>query len=411
MASQSQVVLREIEVPETQRRPRVAFVVQRCGLEVNGGAEGLCLKIGQRMVRHWDVEILTTCALDYMTWRNEYAAGCDETLAVKIRRFKVAEQRDVLRFNRLSEGLVGQGAPSSIDQEEWLRAQGPWSPALFAFVGEQSERYDAFFFFGYLYAQTYFSLPAVQKKSVLVPLAHDEWMIHLGVWSRLFRRPSAFVFNSQEELEFLRLRFPDHPLNGPVLGIAVDRPADINPERFRAAHHIRGGYLLYVGRIDSSKGCDTLFDHFQRYVDDTGDPRQLVLLGGTTMSVPSHSQITHLGFVSERDKWDALAGCDLLVMPSPYESLSMALLEAWSVGKPVLVNGDCAVLKAQCRRSNGGVWYRSYDEFLAAMQVLGRGIASNALGRQGYAFVNSNYQWPRIEEGYLAALEAALECA
>jgi glycosyltransferase involved in cell wall biosynthesis len=107
-----------------------------------------------------------------------------------------------------------------------------------------------------------------------------------------------------------------------------------------------------------------------------------------------------LGFVDEQTKWDALAACDLLVMPSPYESLSMVLLEAWAVGKPVLVNGKCDVLVGQCRRSHGGLWYTTEDEFQVAIEKMDKQIR-NQLGLQGKYFVEKNYVWSKIEEDYL----------
>ena len=75
-------------------KKKVAFVIQRCGLEVGGGAENHCLMIAQRMTAYWDVEILTTCALDYMTWQNHYPVGLEEVLGVKIKRFQVTEERN-----------------------------------------------------------------------------------------------------------------------------------------------------------------------------------------------------------------------------------------------------------------------------------------------------------------------------
>jgi hypothetical protein len=51
---------------------KVVFIVQRCGAEMNGGAKGLYLKIAQRMSTYWQTEVLTTCALDRMTWDNHY---------------------------------------------------------------------------------------------------------------------------------------------------------------------------------------------------------------------------------------------------------------------------------------------------------------------------------------------------
>src|SRR4028118_1252497 len=114
---------------------KVAFVVQRCGLEVNCGAETLCLKIAERMSQYWDTEILTTCALDYMTWQNHYSPGITEISGVKVNRFPVSKQRDIRGFNHLSEKIYPRLKEASIqEQEAWMLAQGPSSPGLIAYV-------------------------------------------------------------------------------------------------------------------------------------------------------------------------------------------------------------------------------------------------------------------------------------
>jgi glycosyltransferase involved in cell wall biosynthesis len=127
------------------------------------------------------------------------------------------------------------------------------------------------------------------------------------------------------------------------------------------------------------------------------------------MPIPAHPDIITLGFVSEQTKWDALAACEALVMPSVNESLSMVLLEAWSVGKPVIVNGRCEVLVGQCRRSNGGLWYSTYEEWAEIFACLQAGRVSNVLGRQGWRFVREHYSWPSIERAYLESVEAVAE--
>lgn len=384
--------------------PRIAFVVQRCGREVNGGAESLCLTIARRMAAYWQTEVLTTCALDYVDWANHYPSGEESVDGVLVRRFPVAESRDIEIFNRLSSQLQPRGASANLEEQEaWMRAQGPWSPELLAFIEAHAGDYDAFIFFGYLYAQTYFGLPEVAGKVILAPLAHDEWTIHLNMWDKFFSLPRAFVFNTIEERDFLRRRFPAMRLDGPVAGVAVDRPTDIDPQRFRRACGVNDGFLLYVGRIDPSKGCDELFDYFIRQRALGLGPTKLVLIGKAVMPVPDHPDIVCLGFVAEQTKWDALAACDALVMPSAYESLSMVLLEAWAVGKPVIVNGHCEVLVGQCRRANGGVWYENFEEFSQGLAWLQEGRNPGVLGRQGWRFVNQHYAWPVIEQAYLDA--------
>jgi len=383
---------------------RVAFVVQRCGLEVNGGAETHCLKIAQRMSNYWDTEILTTCALDYMTWENYYQPGVAEISGIKIRRFPVAQKRDITKFNHLSEQIYPRLGKASIQkQEKWMQLQGPLSPDLIAYVKQNEHKYDAFIFFTYLYATTYLTLPFVAQKAYLAPLAHDEWPIYMSIWDSFFEKPRGFIFNTIEERNFLEARFPKASLKGSVIGVAVEPPSVYKPEQFRQKYNIDTPFLLYIGRIDPSKGCEELFSYFMALRSQEVTARKLVLLGKSTMPIPQHPDIMTLGFVDEQTKWDALAACDLLVMPSPYESLSMVLLEAWAVSKPVLVNGRCDVLVGQCRRSHGGLWYTTEDEFKVAIEKMDKQVR-NQLGLQGKYFVERNYIWSKIEQDYLKLL-------
>jgi glycosyltransferase involved in cell wall biosynthesis len=159
-----------------------------------------------------------------------------------------------------------------------------------------------------------------------------------------------------------------------------------------------------MGRVDPSKGCEELFRYFMQLRSHESSSRKLVLLGKPTMPIPKHPDIIALGFVDEQTKWNALAACDLLVMPSPYESLSIALLEAWAVGKAVLVNGKCDVLVGQCRRAQGGLWYVNKEEFQVAIEKMDKQVR-NQLGLQGKVFVKTNYNWSTIEHEYLSLLK------
>jgi glycosyltransferase involved in cell wall biosynthesis len=390
-----------------RRRKRVAFVVQRCGLEVNGGAESLCLQIAQRMRAFWTTEILTTCALDYMTWENFYPEGIESVGGTSIRRFSVDRPRDVEFFNRLSARLHPSHRESTlIEQEDWMRAQGPVSTSLFEYLRANKNSYDAFIFFGYLYATTYFGLPLVCDRAWLEPLAHDEWTIYFNMWDRFFSLPAGFIFNTAAERKFLQRRFPTNSLPGPVGGVGIEVPDKIDVQEFRARYKLTEPFLLYVGRIDESKGCAAMFEYFIRLKQDAGTTHKLVLVGKEVMPVPFHDDIIHLGFVDEEEKWAAMKGCDWLLMPSPHESLSMALLEAWSIGRPALVNAQCEVLMAHCQESHGGLWYRDFREWKAVLSLVDA-ETRDILGRQGKAYVGKSYSWERIEKSYLRAIDPA----
>src|SRR5438045_608252 len=207
---------------------RIAFVVQRCGVEVNGGAEAHCLQVAQRMAGYWQTEVLTTCALDYMTWENRYPEGLEEVGDTVVRRFPVDAPRDVAAFNRLSEELhARQKSATLAEQETWMRAQGPMSTGLLNYLRTNVDSYDAFVFFGYLYASTYFGLPLVKGKAFLAPLAHDEWMIYFSMWDRFFALPKTLIFNSDSERQFLRERFPSISLGGPVIAVGLTSPQNL----------------------------------------------------------------------------------------------------------------------------------------------------------------------------------------
>lgn len=360
--------------------------------------------MAERMARHWQTEIITTCALDYMTWDNYYPAGTGRLGKVAVRRFPVDQPRDVENFNRLSAELrPRQKIATLAEQERWMRAQGPLSSGLLEHLRNNQGSYDAFIFFGYLYATSYFGLPLVAGKAWLEPLAHDEWPIYFDFWDAFFSLPRGFIFNTDAERAFLQGRFPDNALAGPVAGIGIDHPPQTETASFKARYNLDAPFLLYVGRVDESKGCAQMFDYFVRWKQESNNSYKLVIVGQEIMPIPFHDDIIHLGYVSEEEKWAALRSCDWLIMPSPYESLSIALLEAWSAGRPALVNGQCAVLTAHCQEAHGGLWYNNFAEWRSALSTVDE-ETRRILGRQGQKYVQKRYSWDRIERTYLEAV-------
>lgn len=196
---------------------------------------------------------------------------------------------------------------------------------------------------------------------MLVPTAHDEWPIYLSIFDKIFERARYLICNTPEELAFLRKRFFSLDLKGEVVGVGFDPVSELPPDsQWKALRErIRSSQLLlYVGRIDESKGCGTLLEFFQRYIAEFSKrDLKLVMIGKPVMEVPDHSQLLTAGFVPEATKFHAIRACRFMVAPSPYKSLCFAAIEAWLMRKPVLANGNCSVLRGQCMRSNGGLWY------------------------------------------------------
>ncbi len=190
------------------------------------------------------------------------------------------------------------------------------------------------------------------------------------------------------------------------VGIGSNVPANTQPSRFRQKFNIRHPFAIYVGRIDQNKGCGELFDFFNGYLRDPSGRLSLVLVGNSILPIPEHPRIRHLGFLDDADKFDAMAAADLLIMPSYLESLSMVALEAWALGRPVLANAMCDVLKGQCLRSDAGLYYGNYDEFTEALRAIEHNPwLATTLGRNGRRFFREQYDWPVIERKYLDMFE------
>jgi glycosyltransferase involved in cell wall biosynthesis len=190
-----------------------------------------------------------------------------------------------------------------------------------------------------------------------------------------------------------------------VVGIGSEIPLKPQAERFRQKYGIEGRFALYVGRIDQNKGCNELFSFFLSGMPALPKGLQLVLIGKEMLPIPDHPRIRHLGFLDDQDKFDALAAADLLVMPSYYESLSMVALEAWALGKPVLANGKCEVLRGQCIRSQAGLYYETQAEFTETLRAISESRGLNAaFSANGRRFFQQHYAWPVIEQKYLDIL-------
>jgi len=394
----------------------LAFVVQRYGPEVNGGAELLCRQVAERLSNSLSVEVLTTCALDHVTWRNEYPAGETTIHGIPVRRFPVDYQRRQSLFRFLSlltahlrPRWLRKLLPQKLLQALWMRVQGPYSAQLFNFLKEHAENYASFVFFTYLYCTTYFGLRPVAAKSLLIPTAHDEPYLYLDIFRNVFCSPLGIIFISPEERDLVHRVFENEGIPSAVLGIGIEAPSLTDETAFRRKYGVQGDYLLYVGRVDRAKRCPELFNYFLTYIRRSGKAISLVLVGRPTVSIPKHPRIASLGFVPEEDKWEAIAGCRVNVIPSKYESLSLSLLEGWALGKPALVNGRCAVLKGHIQRCGGGLWYDNYATFEEGLDCLLDGRDSEQMGKKGKAYVQENFRWDRVIQGYqsmLAKIEA-----
>jgi glycosyltransferase involved in cell wall biosynthesis len=414
---------------------KLAFVVQRYGAEVLGGSEHLCRLLAERVAATHDVDVLTTSARDYVTWKNEYPEGADRVRGVTIRRFATAATRDIESFNAFSERIYDK-PHSRAEEMEWLKRQGPWAPGLIEYLRRHHQQYDVIVFFTYLYAPTVLGLEVAPARSIVVPTAHDEPAIRLEIFKDVFRKPAALCYLTDSERRFVEIQFPERPLLEETVGVGVELPQQhpyprmpMAPEEesnraspsagsgvregadeeslprdfpshllargavFRRRHRLYGPILLYGGRIDPGKGCEELIQYFSEYVKEGGEAT-LVLMGVKLMALPEEPFVRFAGLLSDRERLQALEAATVVACPSPYESLSLLALESLSVGSPVLANGRSAVLVEHCVKSNGGLYYADRDEFVEALSLLVRDERLRVgLGKNGRDYIRGNYRW------------------
>lgn len=384
---------------------KLAVVVQRYGADINGGAELHARYIAERLAARHDVTVLTSCALDYVTWRNELPEGESRVHDVRVLRFPVDRERDPDEFGRMSFEVFERDH-SVKDELRWLDAEGPTSPALIRYIEAHASDFDYLFFFSFRYYHSYHGIRAASDRAILVPTAERDAVMGMGIFPAIFRGARAIMYNSPEERAMIQASSGNDEVPGVVVGVGSAVPDEAHPARFRQRYGVDGPFVLYLGRIDENKGCAELFQFYQHYLFNTRRPLTLVLAGRSILPIPDHPQIRHLGFVDDGVKFDALAACEALIMPSFYESLSMVALEAWAMGRPVLANARCDVLQGQCLRSNAGLFYADYPEFAETLHTLTTNRSVNAaLGRNGRTFFRDHYAWPVIDAKYDAMLD------
>jgi glycosyltransferase involved in cell wall biosynthesis len=357
---------------------------------------------------------------------------------VTVRRFASARTRDIERFNQYSDWIFNN--PHARDDERrWLEEQGPWCPALQEYLERQHRSYDALIFFTYLYAPTVLGLAVAPGKSILVPTAHDEPAIHLEIYREMFSRPAAVAYNTEVERRFLTGEFAIRAIAEETVGCGVDlpqqshereRPAADEPTAadaeagppveaprgrwpsqgrgaaFRGRHRIHSPFALYGGRIEKGKGCEELVEYFRTYHDEGGH-LTLALMGVKLMPLPEELWVRFAGLLSERERLQALEAATVVVVPSPFESLSLLALEAFAVGTPILANARSEVLVDHCLRSNAGLFYADRDEFVECLKLLAvDDRLRSQMGRNGRAYVRDNYRWDIIIGKYERMLGA-----
>ena len=392
---------------------RILYVVQRYGERIVGGSEAACRQFAEHLVaRGHEVHVLTSCAHDYVDWANEYEPGDHEINGVVVHRLPVVRPRPPAEFDVLHNWMVHHPFSAPLfEQQRWTTLMGPELADMRGWLVRNAHTYDAVVFMTYLYMTATQGLPTVAGRvpTILQPTAHDEPPAYVSLYQSIFRQPDAFLFFTPEEKEAVERLYRIEP-HGATIGIGLELD-DVRGDGARARNRHGIGddpYLVYVGRLDASKGVGELIRFFDAYKSRNGGNLRLVLAGGGLIEVPDRPDIVVTGFLDEQEKRDVIAGSLALVQSSYFESFSIVLCESWLENRPALVQGRCEVLRGQAVRSSGAIPYEGFAQFEASVDWLMQNPESaDAMGRSGRDYVEANYDWDVVLDRFEETVDLA----
>jgi glycosyltransferase involved in cell wall biosynthesis len=316
------------------------------------------------------VVVYTTTARDYLTWAPHFPPGTTREDEVVVHRFH-ADAPDPGRSGDLVRALALGGGDAAAERA-WALAQGPVAPGMLAALSTTGARHEVVALWTYLYATTQLSMPLVADRAVLVPLAHDEPMFRFALTRGLVAMARGFAFLTPEERDLVDDLHGLGERPRAIVGAGIDAavPGSAAAARRRIVN-LPDRFVLYVGRVDPSKGLGALIRAHAAH-RAAGGRCGLVLAGRPTGAMHLPDWVVTTGFVDEATRSGLLDACEAVVLPSAHESLSLVALEAWRARRPTLGNAASEVLAGQTARSGGGLLYTdaaTYGRQLARLEA------------------------------------------
>ena len=406
---------------------KFAFVTPRYGADIPAGAEHACRLLAERVCLRHEVDVLTTCARDSLTWRNEYSETSDRVRGVLVRRFAVNQIRDDDAFQSLSSRVLAD-PHNRADADEWVRALGPSSPGLLDFLRRQSRSYDAIVFFSLQHATTVQGVAAAPERSVVFPYVGLNPVLRLSIWSEVLGSARAVGYLSVAERDLVHRYLRVFPAAEDVVGIGIDipepetyprhqqdpadtivrdddergAPEDSSPAPdylsgrgipFRRRHRLHGPFAIYGGRVESHNGCEEMIEYFDGALTGECDPT-LVLMGVKLMKIPEAPHIRMAGVASDRERLIAYEAAEVTLAPGPDDTLAQPVLESLAVGTPVLAAARNEAAVVHCRRANAGLYYATREEFVEALQLMmSNTTMREQLGENGRQYIRQHHRW------------------
>lgn len=386
---------------------KLAFVTLRYAKEgVVGGAETLIRQLARHSAAAGhEVHLLTTCARNHFTWENERPAGSETAEGMTVHYFAVNTDRNLDRFLDIQAKIDRRQPLAREDEEEWA-ANSVRSRELNAWLAKNAAGFDAVLVGPYLFGITFDVTRIAPERTWLIPCLHDEPFAELCLVREMFHRVKGHLFNAEPERALAKRLYGLSESAAHVVGMGMD-PFEADPEAFTRRHGLKAPYILYCGRREGGKNTPLLLHYLDAYRERNQTPFHLVLTGSGDYEAPEALQphILDLGFVSEQEKHEAMAGASVFFHPSTNESFGIVLFEAWLAGTPALVHAKSEVLRWQCQQANAGLWFQFYPECEAMLDLLlqNPGLARR-LGENGRRYVTSAYTWDAVGRRLFSAI-------
>jgi glycosyltransferase involved in cell wall biosynthesis len=392
---------------------RLLFVVPQYGADVPGAGGPPARDLVTRLARRdHQVEVLTA-GTPLVEGRDHSGPVTTTEDGVVVHRLAARSPRDDRFIVPLHRRVLDAPGPvAHVVERAWLRMHGPDLPDLPSRLRAQVDDVDLVVFFACLAATSLDGLHAVTGvvPTVFHPLAADVPELRLGVLDEMFHAADTFACTTEEEQQLVVARFRPRGTSAVVgTGIAVDG-GDPDVAGFRARFDLGDRpYLLTGGALASDDGAVELTEMFAARAALRGDDVALVVLGEHAPGRARSSGVVGTGPVDDATRAAAIAGCRALVRPSYTDLLPTALLDAWAVGRPALVQGRCAPLAGEARRSGAALAYAGFAEFEAAVDLLvAEPETATALGASGRRYVETRYRWDDVLTRYEWFLEDAI---
>jgi glycosyltransferase involved in cell wall biosynthesis len=373
---------------------------------VVGGAESVVREIAAGLAgRGWDVEVLTTCAVDHFTWANDLPEGTTEEDGATIRRFATVHHRS--RRALAAQRSIDAGAVPPID-DQWTWVNGRFTaPGLHRHLLRHGAGFDTVVFAPYLFWTTTACVGAVPR-AVVMPCLHDETYARLDVIRPVLGDPASVWFLSEPEHQLAHCLGQVYPRHT-VTGAGVDVPAGYDPAGFRRRHGLTRPFVLYAGRREAGKGWDWLLATVAEAARLGAPDLDLVTIGVPPVAVDRAGpvRVIDLGFLPAAERNDAFAAALAYLQPSRMESFSRTVMEAWLAGTPVLVIDGSEVVAWHCERSGGGARFADGAELATRLRRLTDDPAgAAAMAGRGRRYVLDYYAWPVVLDRMEADLTA-----